>query len=183
MSELQEKWDRKEKLQLLHIFVTALCIIISVGVSAHIILTQIENSNGLYWKNYLDNRENQLIRMEVDNPALACTRELDTYGIRRIDYNCTKILKNPNNLAKALIYMDDVIALFQLAKEIADKYDTKYFDYYRGWINEVRKQEITAFYFYTRKINEEDALKKYGITIKDDEIKNGYLRFKKRIGI
>jgi exonuclease I len=180
--EPKEKWTRRDKLQLWQIIITALSIFISVGVSAYVISKQINSSSELSWKDYLDNKETQLFRMEVDNPVLACTRELNIYGFKRINYECTKILRNPHNLAKALLYIDEVTGVFQEVKEIGDTYDKEYPEYYQDWVDEVGKQDITAFYLYKQKINGKDALERFGITIKDKDIEAGYLRFKKRIG-
>jgi hypothetical protein len=171
-----QKWDRKEKLMVVGTVLT----LTSILISASLIRTQLRQSNALTWRAAIESQSNDFSRLETITPALSC---IYRWNDPDIDDDCTGILKRPANRRLALMHVSEVLDLFHEIDAFSAEYDRKYAEGYRDWVGEISHLDVTAFFLFTSKIDAKQALKDFSITVTDQDIKKGYLRFRQRIGL
>lgn len=154
--------------------------LVSILVSALLIYTQIKQSNALTWKAALESQSNDLARMEVSNPAIACVFH---HNDRAIDDECTVMLRKPANRRQALMYVSQVLDFFAQIIAFSQECDKEYAKGYDQWIDEITHLDITCFYLFINEMDAKQALKEFGIKLNDTDIKKGYLSFKEQMRI
>jgi hypothetical protein len=170
----KEKWNRTEKLTLTWIIVT----ILSAGgviYGAFEVREQIRVNNSLAWRTVLENMVNEYDKMEVDHPEVACVYK---YGVKSVDDQCTRLLRRPESLRKAMAYIDSVLAFFAEVKDFTEKHQKQYADDYGDWRQLFSRTDIVRFCLFVRKIDAQTAKKDYDIDVTNEQIAEGYARFK-----
>jgi hypothetical protein len=171
-----EKWERKDILTVVQIVVT----VFSIGISAWLILSQMKQGNVVVWRAALESVATEYLKIEIAEPAAACIYQ---YRIKVVDDDCTTVLRKPSNLRKAVLYVEEALNFFGEVKEFSTRHDKGYVNEHVDWMKTVTELDITSCYLYTNKIDAKKAFEEYGMTTTDAKIKDGYLRFKKRVGL
>ena len=174
ISSMSEKWDRKEKLMIVGIAAT----LASVLVSGSFISKQIEHGNLLAWQEALQSQANEFAKMEVDNRIISCIYQ---HNDKSIDSECRIILSRPGNRRQAMMYVSEVLDFYHELQVFSHKYNPQFVKGFDQWMDEITRLDITRYYLFINKMDEMDAFRVFGISIRNTDIKAGYLRFKKRV--
>lgn len=169
-----QKWDRKEKLMV----VATVLTLISILISAWFIKAQIKQGPKLNRRAAMESQSNDFLKLQMVAPAITCI--LDDGDI---DEDCTRILKGPTNRRQALRYVSEVLQFFHEIEEFSKEDDGEYAKEHRQWVHEISGLDVTGFFLFTHKINAGQALKEFSVTVTDENISRGYMRFKQRLGL
>jgi hypothetical protein len=176
-------WDRKEKLILAQICLTGFAVLITVAsiiVGVCSVIRQMEHGTAAVSRAALEAALTEFSKMEITDQTVSC---LYHYDIKTVDEQCTELLRKPTNLRKTLNYTHEVLGFLAEVKAFSEKYDTQYMNGFNDWIEEISKSDAVLFYLCENKIKAEEALRDYGLKTMDTTIRDGHLRFKKKIGL
>jgi len=169
---MARRWDHRDLLQIVWILVTITSVIV--------LYFQIRTNTAMVWRTGLDAASNDYDRLEVTEPAAACIYQ---YNVKSIDDDCTRLLRQPANLRKALSYVEVTLEFLGDTADYSNKYDKEYKRGYDRWGDELARLDITGFYLRTNKIDAKKAAEDYSIHISDADIERGYRAFRKRINL
>jgi hypothetical protein len=171
---MPDKWDRKEKLMVAGTVLTLAGLLIS----AFFIYKQMKLSNALTMKAALENQAHEFTGIKTIHPAISCVYVSKD---KAIDDECSTILRKPANRRLALMYVSSILSFFGKVKTFSQECDREYINDFHGWMDEVGSADITSYFLFINEMDSKTALKVFGISVNDADIRSGYLRFKKQM--
>jgi len=81
------------------------------------------------------------------------------------------------------MFVSQVLSFFSEIDEFGKEHDEEWAQGFDSWKDEIGHLDITSYFLFLSKIDQKRASEEFALKISDAEIKTGYLRFKRRVGI